>query len=244
MGTQATTASGGTPPARTPGSRKPLVIGAALVAGIAAIVGAAVLVMSVTGDDGKQAVAATSTETGTTGSTTTAAPAGSLLDVLAPTEIASTCAENRVPAKGAVETDQCTTPDDAPAARPDEFELSFFKDAKSLQAAYTAAKSGLEPARCGNTEGEQVWIHTSTGKTGGHRACFIDLKGRFVILWTHEKLGSEDHVDTLGTAREPGRAPTAFAGWWNSVNDFLGKCRQQVALHTCLATIKAITGKS
>ncbi|MGZ8687592.1 MAG: protein kinase domain-containing protein, partial [Gaiellaceae bacterium] len=242
-GAPATTAAGGTPPARPPQSRKPLLIGAALVAGIAAIVGVTVLVMSVTGDDDKQATATTQPDTGT-GSTTTAVPAGSLLDVVAPSEIASACAKSRVPAKDAVETNVCTTPDNAPAARPDEFELSFFKDAKSLQAAYTAAQSGLQPARCGDAEGERVWIHTSTGKTGGHRACFIDLKSRFVILWTHEKLGSEDHVDTLGIAREPGRAPTAFAGWWSSVNDFLGKCRQQVALHTCLATIRAITGKS
>ena len=64
-----------------------------------------------------------------------------------------------------------------------------------------------------------------------------------MIVWTHEKLGSEDHVDMLGTAREPSRSPTIFAGWWNSVNDFIGKCRQLVAEHTCLAVIQAVTGQ-
>ena len=103
------------------------------------------------------------------------------------------------------------------------------------------AQAGLKPANCGDTPGEQVWIHTSTGKTGGRRSCWIDTENRFVVAWTHEKLGSDDHVDTLGVAREPGRAPTTFASWWNSVNDFLGKCRQQIAEHTCIATIKALT---
>ena len=50
----------------------------------------------------------------------------------------------------------------------------------------------------------------------------------FVVVWTHEKLGADDHVDMLGIAPEPGRAPTTFASWWNGVNDYIGKCRPKV----------------
>ena len=188
-------------------------------------------------DGGPPAAETTGTETGSTDS------AASLVNVVVPTEIASTCATRSVPATNAVETDVCTTPEDAPTSRPDEFELSFYRSGDDLAAAYQQAKSGLKPARCGASEGDQVWIHTSTGQTGGHRSCYIDDENRFVVVWTHEKLGSEDHVDTLGIAREPGRAPTTFSNWWNSVNDFLGKCRQQVAEHTCIATIEALTGR-
>jgi hypothetical protein len=212
---------------------------AALAAGLAAIIGVVALAIGLSGDDddGQPAAATTGTETGSTGS------AASLVNVLVPTEIASTCATRNVPATNAIETDVCTTPENAPTSRPDEFELSFYRSGDDLEAAYQQAKSGLKPARCGESEGDQVWIHTSTGKTGGHRSCFIDDQNRFVVVWTHEKLGSEDHVDTLGIAREPGRAPTTFSSWWNSVNDFLGKCRQQVAEHTCVATIKALAGR-
>ena len=227
------------PSAGPPKSRRPIVLIAALAAGLAAIIGVAALAIGLSGDDdeGQPAAATTGTETGSTDS------AASLVNVLVPTEIASTCATRNVPATNAIETDVCTTPENAPTSRPDEFELSFFRSGDDLEAAYQQAKSGLKPARCGESEGDQVWIHTSTGKTGGHRTCYIDDENRFVVLWTHEKLGSEDHVDTLGIAREPGRAPTTFSSWWNSVNDFLGKCRQQVAEHTCVATIKALSGR-
>ena len=72
--------------------------------------------------------------------------------------------------------------------------------------------------------------------------CHQDAKGNFVIVWTHEKLGSTDHVDMLGTATEPGRAPTIVGGWWNSLNDSIGKCRPKVSEELCLATIARITG--
>ena len=216
-----------------------MVLIAALVAGLVVIVGGVALAMSITGGDGdgKQAGETTGTETGPADSAT------SLVNVVVPTEIASTCATRNVPATDAVETEICTTSADAPSSRPDEFELSFYRNARDLQAAYSRAKAGLKAAQCGDSQGDQVWIHTSTGKTGGHRSCFIDDSNRFVVAWTHEKLGSEDHVDTLGIAREPGRAPTTFSSWWNSVNDFLGKCRQQIPEHTCIATIRALTGQ-
>jgi hypothetical protein len=232
------TAEPAQPPAGQPKSRRPLVLIAALAGGLAAIIAVVALAIGLSGDNdgGPSAPGTTGTETGSTAG-------ASLVNVLVPTEIASTCATRNVPAANAIETDVCTTSENAPTSRPDEFELSFYRSGDDLATAYQQARSGLKPARCGESEGDQVWVHTSTGKTGGHRSCFIDDQNRFVVVWTHEKLGSEDHVDTLGIAREPGRAPTTFSSWWNSVNDFLGKCRQQVAAHTCIATIKALTGR-
>ena len=226
-------------PAGPPKSGRTMVVIAGFAAGLAAIIGVVALAINLSGDDdgGPPAAATTGTATGSTD------PAASLVNVLLPTEIASTCATRSVPETNAVETDVCTTPENAPTSRPDEFELSFYRSKDDLAAAYQQAKSGLKPARCGASEGDQVWVHTSTGQTGGHRSCYIDDQDRFVVVWTHEKLSSEDHVDTLGIAREPGRAPTTFSNWWNSVNDFLGKCRQQVAEHTCIATINALTGR-
>jgi hypothetical protein len=112
-----------------------------------------------------------------------------------------------------------------------------------LEAAYEERQKGLNPASCGSTLGEREWFHP-TGKLGGRRQCFLDSSGRFVIVWTHEKLGSDDHVDMLETATEPGRAPTGFRGWWNAVNDHVGVCRPEIAFETCEATIKKIVPSS
>ena len=125
---------------------------------------------------------------------------------------------------------------------PDEVDLFFYRTAPGLKAAYASAKSTIKPSSCGGSGGESVWIHPTTGKTGGQRVCGRRSPGRFTIVWTHEKLGSEDHVDMLGMAREPGRSPT-ITTWWRSLNGFLGKCRPQIPLHTCVATIKAVTDK-
>ena len=97
--------------------------------------------------DGPPAAETTGTETGSTDA------AASLVNVVVPTEIASTCATRNVPATNAVETDVCTTPENAPTSRPDEFELSFYRSGDDLEAAYQQAKSGLKPARCGASRG-------------------------------------------------------------------------------------------
>ena len=89
--------------------------------------------------------------------------------------------------------------------------------------------------------GERPWLHP-TGKRGGRFFCYQNKNGNFVIAWTHEKLGSDDHVDMLGSATEPGRAPTIVGGWWNSLNDSIGKCRPTISKELCLNTISRITG--
>ena len=45
----------------------------------------------------------------------------------------------------------------------------------------------------------------------------------------------------LGVAREPGRSPDLVSGWWNAVNDNLGKCRPAVSEEECTAAIAAGT---
>ncbi len=186
-----------------------------------------------TGGDGKKAAGAPGT------TTTTPSTPSTLLSVLAPTQIAATCTAE-TPGAGAVETDACVPTEGATVSDPDSFRLSFFPNAKALETAYSAEKARGRVARCGSTTGERVWIHTETGKRGGRRVCLTE-GNEFVVVWTHEKLGSPDHVDMLGVARKPGRSPTIFRSWWQAVNDNIGKCRPKVAEETCLATIDRLS---
>lgn len=233
-----------TPPAAA-AARRPAVLVAAFAAGIVLVGGAVAVVLSLSGDDegGANVAAATELVATETSAAETEHAGGALLDVLVPTQIASTCTAQDTGSGGAVEADVCSAPEDAPTSYPDELELTFFPDAQTLNSAYAAAKQGATLSPCGSAEGEAVWIHPTTGKTGGRRVCFIDAEGRFAIAWTHVKLDSEDHVDMLAVAREPGRSP-AITTWWRSLNGFLGKCRAQVPAHTCIATIEAVTGTS
>ena len=151
-------------------TRRPVLLAVALVGGLAVVAAAVALAVSRGGgDDSKAAGGATTTaQSGGTGTATTAGVSSktSLLDVLVPTEIASTCATRKVPASAAVETDVCTTPEDAATSLPDEFELSFYANAKALQTAYKNAQSGLKAANCGGSTTSDVWTHPTTGKTG------------------------------------------------------------------------------
>jgi serine/threonine-protein kinase len=167
------------------------------------------------------------------------APA-TLLEVLVPTEIATSCTTAATPTAPAVETEKCLPPESATAAFPNDLALDFFSSAGRLDAAYEKAKQGVTPAQCGVTEGERVWIHQATGQRGGRRFCYVDDQDRFVVVWTHEKLGSDDHVDMLGIAREPGRAPTTF-GWWEALKDSIGKCRPRGSEVECFTTIQNVT---
>ncbi len=219
----------------------PAVIGAVLGA---AVVIAAVLAFTALRDDGDEASATPPTTTQTGGGQTGTTPAGgssdTLLDVLVPTQIAKTCTDVSSPIPGAVEEAECNAAEGAATSAANEFTLTFFGGADDLERAYRNAKAGVTAAPCGSTTGERAWIHQATGKRGGRRFCYAD-GNEFTIVWTHEKLGSDDHVDMLGVAREPGRAPDLVAGWWNAVNDNLGKCRPAVSEEECFAAIAAVT---
>ena len=162
----------------------------------------------------------------------------SLLDALMPTGIASQCATQQAPSHGAVQTELCHPPANAPTSFPQTFSFSFYRSKASLLRAYTSLEDGLVIGNCGDTKGSMVWIHHSTGKTGGVRVCGSSAAGNSMVVWTHEKLGSPDHVDMLGVAEASGRGANIFRGWWTAVKDDVGKCRPLIGEDTCSATVK------
>ena len=221
-----------TPAPRPPMSRQTKLIIAGAVAAVLVIGGIVGAVIALTGG-GSSSTGAGPTTTSTGGAEST------LMSVLVPSQIAAACTTQNTPAKGAVETETCTPTAGAPTSFPDELTLSFFPNARTLETAYQNAKKGVTIGNCGNIPGEKRWIHLSTGRTGGRRFCYT--KGNeSLVVWTHEKLGSDDHVDMLGIAKEPGRAPTVF-NWWNSLKDVIGKCRGKAAEDVCLNTIQKLT---
>ncbi|HST16881.1 MAG TPA: serine/threonine-protein kinase [Gaiellaceae bacterium] len=220
-----------------------------LIAAVVAVLAGIAILLGVLLSGGKSSSSAGGAPATTTGTTTVAGAtaAANLLAVLVPTQIAKICKQAEQPSSGALETDACTSPPNAPVSDPNTFQLSFYPGSQALLAAYndelSTAKSGGGLAKCGsNAAGVQFWVHP-TGKLGGRRFCFIDKSGNYVVVWTHEKRGSDDHVDMLGTATEPGRAPTLFASWWTPLKDFIGKCRPLVGQEACLDTIEKITGQ-
>ena len=239
------TQESGSPPAAGGHGRRPRIIAAA-VAG-AAVVAAAVIIpiLVLKGGNSKSGAPITTT---TTGTAPTPPPAPStLLAVLVPTQIARDCTATEKPSAGVVEADSCRAAEGAPESEPDAFDLTFYSNAARLERAYQnqvkhASTGGNKVTNCGATAGERVWIHVATGKRGGRRFCYLDTSGNFVIVWTHEKLGSPDHVDMVATARQSGRAPTIFRSWWNAINDFIGKCRPAISQDVCLTTINRLTG--
>jgi serine/threonine-protein kinase len=224
----------GEPPGKPPDWRRLGLIAAAAALILVALIPGIILLAG--GDDDSEAGGTT-----TTGSTaTTPAPATSLIEVLAPTQIAKGCTKASTPSAGAVETENCTPTEGAPTSHPNSFDLSFYSNQVALDAAYNEAKSELTEAPCGGTAGERVWVHLATGGRGGRRVCGTDDNSNFVILWTHEKLDAADHVDMLGIAREPGRSPTTFTSWWAAINDIVGKCRPLVSEEDCTAAINEL----
>ena len=205
---------------------------AAGLAALAAIAGVVVAVILLTGGDDGGTKAA-----------------GSLIEVLAPSEIANACTTQKNPTEDAVESETCTPPANANDSFPNDLSFSFYGNADDVAGAYEFEqdKSGVksDTGRCDrNTwRGEGVWKHPD-GKTGGRRLCYIDGNDNAVIAWTHDKRGSENHVDMLGIAIEPGRgAQTGLFSWWNPNHQVIGKCRARLPEQTCLDTIDKITSK-
>ena len=228
-------------------NRRKLVVGGGI---LAVIVAAGVLIplLALSGGKSSSSQTAVATSPGATAGTPTVVPeASSLLSVLAPSQVAKECTAQSAQANGAVETFVCVSAPTDPTSVPNAFRFSFYPRAQALLRAYgqeyaRARGAGNTLIKCGSAPaGERAWIHP-TGKRGGRFFCHQDARGNFVIVWTHEKLGSKDHVDMLGTATEPGRAPTIVGGWWNALNDSIGKCRPKVSEELCLATIARITG--
>ncbi len=229
-------------------NRRKLVVGGGI---LAVVVAAGVLIAVLALSGGKasspESAEATSTAVSSAGTPTVAPAASNLLSVLAPSQVAKECTAQGTPANGAVETDVCRSAPTDPTSQPNAFQFSFYPRAVALLRAYgreytQARGAGNTLVKCGSSPaGERAWIHP-TGKRGGRFFCHQDAKGNFVIVWTHEKRGSKDHVDMLGTATEPGRAPTIVGGWWSTLNDSIGKCRPKVSEELCFDSIASITG--
>jgi serine/threonine-protein kinase len=230
-------------------------IGAGVV--VLAIVAAVVAVLALTGGGSKHAATtttqtaattastpATTPKTTTTQTTSTAAAAPvALLAALMPSGIAAQCKTAATPSYDAVETEECHPPANAPTSFPTDFSFSFFRSHATLRASYDALKSKLAVGHCGGDVGQKKWIHLSTGKTGGIRICGNADNGDSMILWTHERNGSFDHVDMLGVARTPDRGANLFRSWWNAVKDDVGKCRPLLAENVCYATTQKFEKK-
>jgi serine/threonine protein kinase len=240
----------GTPPpvnggGAPPGSgrrRPPAWLPMALIALVAAVASGVAVYLLTNNDSTPNAATttittSTGTTTSTTSTTTSAAPVA-LIAALMPTGIAAQCKTQATPSYDAVETELCHPPANAPTSFPTEFSFSFFRSHAALLASYDSLKSKLVIGACGGTVGEKAWIHPSTGKTGGARICGNADNGDSMILWTHERRGSFDHVDMLGVARTSSRGANLFRSWWNAVKDDVGKCRPLLAENVCYATTR------
>src|SRR5262249_35316180 len=142
-----------------------------------------------------------------TGGSSSTTAAGSLLDVVVPTEVANACTTQKTPEGKAVETDFCTPLANAAAAFPDNLTLNFYKSADPMLSAYDSEvhasplpKSNTGRCDRNHWEGEGTWHHAD-GKFGGHRLCYVDGNGDSIIAWTHEKKGSENHADMFAIAK-------------------------------------------
>jgi serine/threonine-protein kinase len=217
----------------------------ALIGGIAALILVAlvpgVLLLAGGDDDEPEAGGTTAQTTGSNPPPPPAVTPTTLREVLMPTQVANGCTIAATPATGGVETNDCTPTEGAPTSHPNEFQLTFFPNQATLDAAYNEVKGSVQQAACAGSVGERVWIHTSTGKRGGRRFCALADNGDFLVVWTHEKIGAPDHVDMLGVAQEPGRSPVIFSNWWAAINDIIGKCRPKVSEEACSQTIADVT---
>ena len=154
--------------------------------------------------------------------------------MLDPTQIAAGYTEAE-PVAGAVET---SVPADrgAPTSAPNEFQLFFVSAAVALDAAYKKVKDGLNdrPAPGARRAGLDPCRDRQTGRPPRlrHRQR-RQLRRRLDA----REARRADHVDMLGVAREPGRAPTTFTRWWESLNNKIGKCRPRAPEETCTSTI-------
>jgi tRNA A-37 threonylcarbamoyl transferase component Bud32 len=227
------------PPRRERRLARPAILAVAVTTAVAIGLAIALAIVATGGGSKKNTSSGAGTNPKGGGAVAPAKAEDSLLAVLVPSNVANMCKVATTPSPTAVETDTCAASAAASTDVPDSFQFDFYKNGQALETAYEQRMKGLKPASCGSNQGDREWFHP-TGKLGGQRECFLDSSGRFVIVWTHEKLDSDDHVDMLGTATEPGRAPTTFRSWWNAVNDNAGKCRPKVAFDTCEATIKKI----
>jgi hypothetical protein len=129
----------------------------------------------------------------------------------------------------------CTPPPSSAEGRlplyPLRWEASSFSDAAKLGSDYDSLRRqndiGRDFGRCDGASwgGEGKWFH-GPGKPGGRRFCYFEGNVA-VIVWTHDKLGQDSHIDMIGTAREGGSDHATLFTWWRFWHHRIGKCQEQ-----------------
>jgi serine/threonine protein kinase len=237
--------AGGPPPASGKRPERPMRwLPLALVA-LAAAALSGVAVYLLTKDDSKPAAAQTVTTT-TTPTTptvpTTPVAAAKGLEGVVLKPVWKQCAVSTTPQPDAVESAVCLPLSNPTTFFPDRLDLSIYPNAAALKKAFLALKAaspgsaalvaGKGSCNGLNWNGDGIWNHAATGQLGGHRFCYFDAKKNAVIVWTHERLGTPSHIDTIGIARIGGRGDQpGLYNWWNFWHERLGKC----ALPDCVA---------
>ena len=198
----------------------------ALLLGVAAAAGITAAILLSGGGDNKS---------GAGGTTTQQAPSRGLAAVIPRPLFRNSCRTQPALVDGAVESTVCTPPPSSAEGRlplyPLRWEASSFSDAAKLGSAYDSLRRqndiGQDFGRCDGASwgGEGVWFH-GPGKPGGRRFCYFEGNVA-VIVWTHDKLGQESHIDMIGSAREGGSDHATLFTWWRFWHHRIGKCQQQ-----------------
>ncbi len=194
-------------------------IGVGIAALLAAAVAAAVILSG--GDDGGTSAAGT-----TTSSTVQTTFTG--LQGVVPNALFKYCTE-ATPTPGAAQTVDCApTPGASGAYYPDSWHFSTYKDAAATSKAYNDLRSandiGQDFGSCNavNWGGEGAWLH-GPDKPGGRQFCYFEGNVA-VIVWTHDKLGQETHIDMIGIARSKGGDHANLFNWYRFWHHRVGKC--------------------
>jgi hypothetical protein len=140
---------------------------------------------------------------------------------------------------GAASTADCKPPatDTGGAYFPDSWQFATYKDAASMREAYNALRTehdiGQDFGRCSGIEwgGEGSWAH-GPDKPGGRRFCYFEGNVA-VMVWTHEKLGQDTHVDMLGIAKSGGSDHSRLFNWYRFWVHRIGKC----SAPNCVASV-------
>jgi Protein kinase domain len=214
-------------------SRRRLV--AAAVSLIAVIAGAVIAAVVLTGGNEKTAATGTTAPTTTPGTTV---PVKAGLVGVVPSDIFKYCKRGPT-APGAAETAVCAPRAGAATGfQPNSWTLSIYPSAAALHRAYDRLRRendiGKNFGQCSGVAwvGEDAWEH-GPGKPGGRRFCYF-AGNVAVIVWTHEKLGQESHIDMLASARTGGSDHARLFSWFRFWHHLIGKCPQP----DCVAHLK------
>jgi TIR domain-containing protein len=198
----------------------------ALLAAVAVAAGITAAVILLGGGDDK---------TGAGGTTAQQSPSRGLAAVIPRPLFRNSCKVQPALLPGAVESVVCTPPPSSAEGRlplyPLRWEASSFSSAAKLGSVYDSLRQqndiGKDFGRCDSASwgGEGEWFH-GPGKPGGRRFCYFEGNVA-VIVWTHDKLGQESHIDMIGTAREGGSDHATLFTWWRFWHHRIGKCQEQ-----------------